>query len=138
MRTPCKADKYGAFINLLFYQGPSGKFFGNVEIDHAKIAGGDVVPYSPLISAEMSYSMLAMEGIRCGVKVKYASQTYADIENKIELPAFINLSISAEKNIFENFSLYAEASNLLNRKNYCYHGYYEKTLDVTAGIIYVW
>jgi hypothetical protein len=134
----CKADKYGAFMDFLFYQGPSGKFFANVEIEHAKISGGHIVPYSPLVSAEMSYSMLAMEGITCGIKVKYASQTYADVENKIELPAFINLSVSAEKNIYKNFSIYAEATNLLNKKNYYYHGYFEKTLDVTAGIIYVW
>lgn len=132
------AENYAVFVNLLFHQGPHGVFYGTAEYNDTKNFAGDVIPYSPKLKAVMSYGHNFDFGLYVEPAVNFTSEQYADINNTLKLDSYIDLSVKFVYKFVQNFSLSAQLSNLVNRKNYKWYGYKEMPLDLVAGFTYKW
>lgn len=132
------ATKYNFHTNLLFHLGPGGVFYGFAEYNDVKNTNGKIIPYQPKIRASMSYGYKFGFGLYTEPKIYFNSETYTDAGNNSKIDPFINLGIKFGYNFVPNFSINAELSNILDRKNMVWNGYREAPLDLMAGFTYKW
>ncbi|MGA7839151.1 MAG: hypothetical protein WB996_14360 [Ignavibacteriaceae bacterium] len=132
------AREYNFYTNILFHLGPGGEFYGSAEYNDVKNLNGNVIPYQPKIKASISYGYNFDFGLYTEPKIYFNSETYADADNSVKIDRFINLAIKFGYKFVPNFSLNAEISNILDRKNVQWNGYREAPLDLMAGFTYKW
>ena len=126
------------FLNLLFYNGPYGYFYGSVKLQDSKFRSEKHVPYSPLISSNLTYGFNIFQSLKLKLGLEYFSKAYINSANSTEIPANINGNAEVEYELTKNLSVNVKFENLLNRNNYLYFGYKEKPFDVIGGISYMW
>jgi outer membrane receptor protein involved in Fe transport len=131
------ATLFTIFGDFLFHRGPYGRFYGNIELNSAKDNDDNRVPYHPVLTGELSY------GYDLGIidlysTLYYSTSAYTDIPNEEEVPQYFNLGAGMNLKIEENFSLFFELNNLLNRNIYFWKGYKEPPLDLVGGLIFRW
>lgn len=131
-------NRIQAYVNLLFHNGPSGFLYGEIKYNRVKFNSGKNVPYYPALSTGLIYGYDFGESLTAKTKLDFYFENYADIENSIKLPTYIDWSLYLYYNLFGNLKLTVAVENLLNRKNYVYDGYLEKTLDIIGGVEYRW
>jgi len=131
-------NKMQAYVNLLFHNGPFGFFYGEIKYNRVKFDSGKNVPYYPALSSGLIYGYNFGESFSAKTKLDFYFENYADVENNIKLPIYIDWSLYLYYNLFSNLKLTAAVENLLNKKNYVYDGYLEKTFDIIGGIEYRW
>ncbi|MGE5402396.1 MAG: TonB-dependent receptor [Ignavibacteriales bacterium] len=133
-----EANRFGGFVNLLFHLGPFGTFYGDVQLEDFQTPHAKRIPFNPAFTSNLSYSYDFSNGFTAGTKLALKSWSYADIQNKTEVPGFADLSFRLGYEIKHNFDIFSEVSNLFNRNNYYWYGYVEKPFDILFGIDYRW
>ncbi len=133
-----KGNNFDAFIDLLFHFGPYGVFYGTIEGSDVRDINNHFIPYHPRIITTLEYGYEFESGFGTKVIADYNSNSYADIQNKIEVNSFIDLGLKFSYKFNGNFNVYLNFSNLLDHKNYKWIGYQEKPLDVAAGVKFKW
>jgi outer membrane receptor protein involved in Fe transport len=132
------ARTYNFYTNILFHLGPGGEFYGSAEYNDVKNLNGNVIPYQPKIKASVSYGYNFDFGLYAEPKIYFNSESYADAINSVKTNPFVNLAIKFGYKFVPNFSINAEISNILDRKNIHWNGYREAPLDLMAGFTYKW
>jgi hypothetical protein len=127
------ATNLNFFLNLVYHLGPYGIFYAS--FDYIKIEDSDnrKIPYYPSLKGSVSYGYDFSNGLGTMVYLKYFSDRYADLENKIKLKSFFNLGFKLIYKLKEQFLLTLEVENILNTKRYLWEGYQEKPLDAAIG-----
>ncbi len=115
-----------------------GKLFANLEFQNVTNGDSKKITYTPSFITDISYSYRFLYNLLGRVQFSYYGSSYADIENTVKLPNFINLSFYLRYNLLENLALTATLDNLLNRKNYLFKNYREKPFDMVFGVEYNW
>lgn len=131
-------SKFGGFLSLMFYEGPMGFLYSQVNYDLINSEKDLKIPYYPEISLLIKYGYNFDFGLSFSTSVKYYQNVYTDLKNTDKLPSLINLETELEYNLFSKFDLTVRLENLLNRKNFFISGYQEKPFDIIAGIEYRW
>lgn len=140
LKTADEVKSFTPYLNLLFHPGPFGMFYGTVNLNDIRTTdiSNSIIPYQPAIHAALAYSYNFDFGMQSGVKLDFASKSYADIKNEKEIDPYINFSLNFSYKFMPNFSLTLQLNNLLNNKNYLWDGYRETPVDIIAGLIYRW
>lgn len=138
LKTSNYVKKAAIFLNLLFYKGPYGHFFGNVKLQDVKFRDGNRVPYEPWIKTDMTYGFNVTTSVELEMMLKYFSKSYMDGANTKEIPAYINAAVALKYSLTKNLEFNVHFENILNRNNFLYVGYKEKPFDVVGGINYRW
>lgn len=132
-----KANRFTGYANLLFHAGPLGAFYGKFEMEDFQNPHGKKIPYNPAIRSSLSYSY-SFPSVETSAKLTLNSSSYADIDNRNEIPAYADLSLRLGYKVQPGFNIFGEVSNLLNNNNYLWYGYKEKPFDIVLGIDYRW
>ncbi|HEX2960261.1 MAG TPA: TonB-dependent receptor [Ignavibacteriales bacterium] len=132
-----KANRLMGYANLLFHAGPYGSFYGKFEMEDFQSTHGSKIPFTPAIRSSLSYGYDFTQ-MELKASLELNSSSYADIENRTEIPAFADMSLRLGYKLQDNFSLFGQVSNLFNRNNYYWYGYKEKPFDIVFGIDYRW
>ncbi len=106
--------------------------FINAEID----TNSSIVPYIPKLQLSAAYRRTWFKTVATEIGVCYSGKRFADIENDIELDAFINLNALVDIKISDTFTVFGKVENLLNSDVYVWEGYKERGLFVTGGIFW--
>ncbi len=125
------------FGDFLFHQGPYGRFYGTVEFNNTKDSSGGHIPYMPAVAANLSYGY-DFGFIDLYSTLYYSTSVYTDIPNDEKMNRYFNLSAGIDLKLEENFSLFFELNNLLNRNNFIWKGYKEPPLDLVGGLTFRW
>ncbi|MGE5352203.1 MAG: TonB-dependent receptor [Acidobacteriota bacterium] len=132
-----KANRFTGYANLLFHAGPYGSFYGKFEMEDFQNTHGMKIPFTPAIRSSLSYGY-DFQQVEVKASLELNSSSYADIENKTEIPSFADMSLRLGYKLQDNFSLFGQVSNLFNKNNYYWYGYKEKPFDIVFGIDYRW
>lgn len=138
LNTTGEIEKIQAYINMLFHSGPYGFFYGEVNYNQVKFDNGTRVPYYPSFTSSLIYGFDFGETTTVKTKLDLMFENFAGVENSIELPNYLDLSIFVDYKISGNLKLTLAVENILNNENYIYNGYLEKTIDFIGGIKYRW
>ncbi|MDP4192523.1 MAG: hypothetical protein Q8858_13225 [Bacteroidota bacterium] len=130
------AKRFTGFMNFLFHPGPYGIFYGNVQVEHFYDADNQNIPYIPGLSSEISYEYNFDFGLKTETHLNLRTGTWADLPNHTKIDPYINLGVRLGFEVAPNFNLFTQLSNILNRNNYIWYGYKEKSTDVVFGIDY--
>ncbi|MGE5804279.1 MAG: hypothetical protein ACM34M_00680 [Ignavibacteria bacterium] len=133
-----KARSWTAFSNLLFHTGPYGVFYGRVEINDTRGMDKNFIPYYPVIKADLSYGYDFNFGLRADATLYLASKRYTDLQNLNYINSYIDLGAKFSYKIVPNFYITMQLSNLFNRDNYTWEGYFDPPLDLIGGINFQW
>lgn len=133
-----RVDKTKLFLNLLFFQGPSGELFGAANYQSVLDANGNQVPYYPKFGIDINYSYPITQTLNAKAKLNYSSGIFTDLANKNRLNNYLNLSVYLNYKLSKNLVVTFSAENLLNRKNFLFENYRAKTIDVYGGFEYRW
>ncbi len=96
----------------------------------------NTVPNEPNLKLSADYARTWSETFGTHLGLVYYGQRYADIENKKELAAFVNLKFRADYRISKDFSIFARFDNLLNSNIYIWNGYKERSMFGAVGIMW--
>lgn len=125
-----------ASLDMIFHKGPYGFFTGKLEYRSVKSAG-KYIPYEPNINGELKYNH-TIDKISFSTELVVKNNFYSDILNTSKIDSFINLNVYLRYELFSDFNLSLNLNNLINRKNYIFRGYQEKTIDAVLGFEYRW
>jgi hypothetical protein len=133
-----KTRSWTAFSNLLFHLGPYGVFYGRVEVNDTRDMSRNFIPYYPVIKADLSYGYNFNFGLNAGASLYLASKRYTDLQNLSYINSYIDLGLKFSYKVLTDFFITLQLSNLLNRDNYTWNGYFEPPLDLILGINFQW
>ncbi|HVO73220.1 MAG TPA: TonB-dependent receptor, partial [Ignavibacteriaceae bacterium] len=133
-----KARSWTAFSNLLFHAGPYGVFYGRVELNDTRDLERKFIPYYPELKADLSYGYDFKFGLSAHATLFLASKKYTDLENVKYINSYIDLGVKFSYKITPGFYLTLQLSNLFNRDNYIWDGYFDPPLDAIGGISFQW
>lgn len=136
-----KAKNYGAFINFLFHLGPYGSFYSGLVYSNLKTLDGAYIPYTSPLRLNLNYSYKFENGLGIHSGLDLYSGRYADLQNNIKIPEYVDLSLKLEYEMFKNFNIFSALTNILNHKNNEWLGfnskfYKGKPFDMIFGIDY--
>lgn len=132
-----KANRFTGYANLLFHAGPYGSFYGKFEMEDFQNPNGRKIPFTPAARSSLSYGY-DFPSVEVKASLDLNSSSYADIENRTEIPAFADMSLRMGYKLQDNFRLFGQVNNLFNKDNYYWYGYREKPFDIVFGIDYRW
>ncbi|MGE5429582.1 MAG: hypothetical protein ACM3QX_00800 [Syntrophomonadaceae bacterium] len=132
-----KANRFTGYANLLFHAGPYGSFYGKFEMEDFQNPNGRKIPFTPAVRSSLSYGY-DFPSVEVKASLDLNSSSYADIENRTEIPAFADMSLRMGYKLQDNFRLFGQVNNLFNKDNYYWYGYREKPFDIVFGIDYRW
>jgi len=128
----------GAIFNVMINTKSYGELFADFEFRSVQDIDGNKIPYKPVFQSSLSYGLFFNFGLYSKIRVTHASKYYSDLLNTNRLPNYINLDFLLKYSIFKTLALTCELQNILNRKNYLFKGYQEKSFDIIVGIEYRW
>ena len=133
------AVSWNIFMNLLYYIGPYGYFYGSLNYFNVENEVNKKIPYNPTYQATLIYGYDLLENLNGEVKFDYESDRYADLENteSRKLQSLFNLGIKVSYDLQQNFDLFLEIENILNVKRDTWEGYQEKPIEVLIGVNYL-
>jgi hypothetical protein len=109
----------------------------NMELNKTEIdSSGNTLPYTPWLKVSGAYRRNWFGKVGTEVGMTYFGSRYADIENDIEIDAFINLNAKVDVKITDTFSVFGKVENILNSDVYVWEGYKERGLFVSGGIFW--
>jgi hypothetical protein len=109
----------------------------NMELNKTDIdSTGNNLPYTPWLKLRGAYKRTWFGKVGTEVGATYFGKRYADIENDIEIDAFININALVDVKISDTFSVFGKVENLLNSDVYVWKGYKERGLFVSGGIFW--
>lgn len=109
----------------------------NMELNKTEIdSTGSTLPYVPWIRLTGAYKRYWFGKVGTEVGVTYLGNRFADIENDIEIDAFINLNAKVDYKISDTFNVFGKIENLLNSDVYVWEGYKERGLFISGGIFW--
>lgn len=132
-----KANRFTGYANLLFHAGPYGSFYGKFEMEDFQNTHGMKIPFNPAVRSSLSYEY-DFPSVEVKTTLEMNSSSYADIQNRAEIPAFADMSLRLGYKLQDNFRLFGQVNNLFNKDNYYWYGYKEKPFDIVFGIDYRW
>ena len=95
-----------------------------------------VLPYTIPIKLNGNYLRNWTENFGTEIGFYYIGERYTGLSNNNKLPGFMNLKIRADYRFTNNFKIYANFENLLNNDIYIWNGYKERSLFLSAGLIW--
>ncbi|MBL1212157.1 MAG: hypothetical protein HND52_02270 [Ignavibacteriae bacterium] len=131
-------NKISIYANLMFHMGPLGYFYADAAWQNVEDSGNNQIPYNHNFTAELIYGYNFENGFSFSTKADFRSAAYADIQNKIEVPDYFNLSLMMEYKLSNHLRFTFDLHNLINRKNFLWSDYREKKFDFVAGVDYRW
>ncbi|MCU7494486.1 MAG: TonB-dependent receptor [Ignavibacteria bacterium] len=132
-----KANRFTGYGNFLFHAGPYGSFYGKFEMEDFQDSHGMRIPYNSVIRSSLSYGY-NFPSLEVKATLMLNSSSYADIDNRIEIPAYADMSLHLGYKLQDNLNLFGQITNLFNKNNYRWYGYKEKPFDMVLGIDYRW
>ncbi|MDH3268828.1 MAG: TonB-dependent receptor, partial [Ignavibacteria bacterium] len=132
------AVSWNIFVNLLYYLGPYGYFYGTLNYFNVENSESKIIPYNPSYQATLIYGYNFLPNWNGEVKFDYVSDRYADLENDEgrKLPSLFNLGLKISYSMQKNFGLFFELDNIFNVKRDTWEGYQEKPFEALIGINY--
>jgi len=133
------AVSWNIFLNMLYYVGPYGYFYGTLNYFSVENSESKKIPYNPMFQATLIYGYDFLENWNGEVKFDYMSDRYADLENNEgrKLPSLFSLGLKVSYNMHKNFGLFFEIDNILNVKRDTWEGYQEKPIEILIGANYL-
>lgn len=136
-----QAKSYGAFVNFMFHLGPYGSLYSGLVYNNLKDLSGKFIPYTSPFKLNLDYTYKFANGLAIESGLDIYSRRYADLQNNFRVPEYVDLSFKLEYEIFKNFNIFSNLTNLLNHKNYEWQGfnskfYKGKPFDIVFGIDY--
>ncbi len=92
------------------------------------------IPYIPLINTKLSYQYIANKNFYTNVSINYVGSKFADIQNKVEIPAYFNLGLDVNYKYNEKLNIFVKFDNILNQEIYIWNRYKEKGLYISLGL----
>lgn len=132
------AKSWNIFLNMLYYLGPYGYFYGTINYFSVENSDSKKIPYNPNFIATLIYGYNFLQDWKGEAKIDYLSERYADIENDEgrKLPGIFNLGLKVSYSLQKNFGLFFELDNILNVKRDTWEGYQERPIEVLFGLNY--
>ncbi|MCK5088223.1 MAG: TonB-dependent receptor [Melioribacteraceae bacterium] len=126
------------FLNMLLQTDQVGSLIGNIEYQNVRSETNKFLPYNPLLLSSLIYNYDFNFNLNAKLKIEYAHDRYADLQNSIKLSDYIDLSLYLKYYLIDNLALTCSIENIINRKNYMYNDYQEKPFDLILGIDFNW
>jgi hypothetical protein len=132
------AMSWNIFLNMLYYVGPYGYFYGTVNYFSVENSDSKKIPYNPEFTATLIYGYNFNKEWNAEAKIDYLSDRYADLENdeNRKLPDIFNLGLKISYTYQTNFGLFFALENILNMKRDTWEGYQEKPIEALLGVNY--
>jgi hypothetical protein len=130
---------FTAFADMLFYGGPLGYLYGDVELSLSNDTAGYSIPYQPAVKSSIYYGY-SFSKIKTDaeVNINYYSAVYTDLPNKKKLSDNINLGMKMVYHYKPRFLFTVEFSNLLLKDNYKWANYKEMPFNINGGVTLLW
>ena len=138
VRTADDVTELGAQINLNLLYSKFGYFSAEADFRDIRQYNGNVLPYSPGIILKGAYNIVLPYNLMFTLGANYFSHYYADLQNKRKIEPYVNLTAGVKYKFAENFKLFAEGNNLLNKNNFLLPGYQGTPFDIILGVEYFW
>lgn len=128
---------------LIFAKGsveltPADKLYAEINFQNNTITDSlsNKIPFVPSLSADVAYDRNWTDKFGTKIEMNYVGNRYTNLNNKIELDAFINLKMCLEYKLNSNFKIYSILDNLLNSDIYIWDKYKEREIYIAAGILW--
>jgi outer membrane cobalamin receptor len=109
----------------------------NITIESTALDSNDKeAPYSIPFRLGLNYRRSWLDNFGTQIGLNYIGKRFADIDNKEELPGYLDLGLRADYSMSDALTVYGKLSNLLNSEVYIWQGYKERGLFVSAGILW--
>ncbi len=138
LRTAAGIKRIEGFVNFIFYQGPYGMFYADLNYNSVKFENGNYVPFEPEYKATAFYNYKFDFGFGIEPSLRYYSKLYVNNNNNGQISDYINAAVKGTFNLLNDLEIFVEFQNLLNRNNYIFPGYTDKPFDVIGGVKYNW
>lgn len=125
------------FIDAIFHRGPYGTLSTNITYCKAQFENGKYIPYRPELKSTISY-YYNVEKYHLGASFIFYNGAYTDKLNTDKISSYMNLSVNLKYELFKDFRITFDVENLLNKENFLFKNYSEKTVDVILGIDFRW
>jgi len=113
--------------NLTFY----------ASLDHFVLKSNqNYLPYHPLLLTSVNYRKKWTDQIGTKIGFHYIGERYADYENQESLDGYIDLRLIADYKFSEILSFYFALNNITNSDIYVWKNYKERSLYLSAGVLW--
>jgi len=130
--------KIGTKLNLLMSLESFGNFYFELMWQSLFNKSKVYIPYHPDLEGRLIYSKKLAEKFDISNSVYFADGIYREINSRVKLPVKIGAGLKVDYHLFENFNLFVNIENLLNKKYYEFEYYQTKPLDIMFGFDYQW
>lgn len=128
-------NKINIFTDVSYKINSNSKLSGFFSINFANISDSSKnVPYLPILNTKIVYKYNVNENFYTNLFLNYVGSKFADIENKVEIPAYINLGLDVNYKYDEKMNLFIKFDNILNQEIYIWNKYKERGIFVSLGI----
>ena len=113
------------------------KLFGKLTYTYSNMSDNDKqAPNMPALTAAADYKRQWTKEFGTQIGLIYIGERYADLDNSTSLDGFVNLGISANYQIINDFKVYIDFDNLTNSGIFMWNGYKEKGLFMSLGLLW--
>lgn len=128
-------NKLNLFADASYKINSNSQIKGFFSLNFATLSDSSTkVPYLPILNTKFVYQYNVNENFYTNLSLNYFGSKFADIQNKVELPAYINLGLDVNYRFNDKMNLFVKFDNILNQEIYIWNKYKERGLFVSLGL----
>lgn len=131
------ATAFQLFSNGIYDLTSNDKIVWDLKINSVHLVDTNKsATYVPVLQLGAVYGRNWTDKFGTEFGLTYVGKRYADIDNKVDINSYINLNIMADYKISNDISVFGKIDNLLNQEIYVWDKYKERSIFISAGIMW--
>lgn len=131
-------SKFSVTSNFYLYDNYYGNFFGEFTFQKIKDLNNKQIPFEPTWNLNLIYSYNFNSNFYVSAEYTLLADYYSDLLNNQKINDYSNFSLGLSYDITNGLKMKLDFQNILNKSNFVWQYYKEKTFDYLAGIEYRW
>lgn len=130
--------KFALITNFYLYNNLFGNFFGELNYQKVNDTNDKIIPFEPAWISKLNYNYNFDFGLSANFGFVYLGNYYSDLLNKNKVDNYTNLNFGLSYEILNGLKIKLDFQNILNKSNFVWQYYKEKSFDYLVGLEYQW
>lgn len=131
-------SKFSLVTNFYLYNNFYGNLFGEFTYQKIQDSNNKQIPFEPTWNLNLNYCYKFNFNFSVNVGYSFLADYYSDLFNNQRINNYSNLNFGCSYELLNGLKIKMDFQNILNKSNFVWQYYKEKTFDYSAGIEYRW